>query len=150
MIENMILFVAIALTDSVSQTVSGHAIVIDAETNTRIKDAKVVVDGGVAETKTIWDGAFSVNMPFKQLWISKRGYLTRKMNYEEWTDTITLLNNLMNIDEVVVWGRRPAIQWNLNQKAHGFTSGGAKQSGIDILGLLEHLFHAKKYKRKKR
>ena len=66
MIANMILFMAMALTDSVSQTASYNAIVIDAETNVRIRDAKVVVDGGIAETKTIWDGSFSVSGPFKQ------------------------------------------------------------------------------------
>ena len=93
MVAGMILLVTMALNDTVSQTGSYHAIVIDAETNVRIRDAKIVVDGGIAETKTIWDGSFSISMPFKQLRISKKGYLIRKMNYEERTDTITLLNN---------------------------------------------------------
>lgn len=149
MIANMILFMAMTLTDSVSQTASYNAIVIDAETNTRIRDAKVVVDGGIAETKTIWDGSFSVSGPFKQLSISKMGYLTRKMNYEERTDTIFLINNCKNIDEVVVWGKRPSIQMDLKMKPNE-TIGMSQPSGMDFLAALDHIVHAKKYKRRKK
>ena len=150
MIANMILFMAFALNDTVPQTTSYKAIVVDAETHMRIKDAKVVVDGGVAETKTIWDGSFSVNVPFKQLSISQKGYLTRKMNYEERTDTIFLLNNYKNIDEVVVWGKRPTSQMNMKMTPGDAIGRVSQPSGMDFLGALDHIVHAKKYKRKKK
>lgn len=150
--SSMFLFVAMTLNDIVPQIAFHNAIVIDAKTNTQIKDAKIVVDGGVAETKTIWDGSFSINIPFKQLRISKEGYLIRKMNYEERTDTITLLNNLMNIDEVVIWGKRPTIQMDMNQIRNNAAMGVTKSSGIsiDFFETLDRFIHAKKYKMRKK
>lgn len=150
MITSIILFVAMALNDSVPQTEYYHAIVTDIETNVPIRDAKVVVDGGVEETTTKWDGTFSVSVPFKQLTFSKKGYLIRKLNYEERTDTIFLLNNLRNIDEVVVWGKRPTISMDMKHIFSRENIGGTTPSGIDFLESFEHIIHAKKYKRRKK
>lgn len=142
------------LNDSVPQTPSYHAVVIDAETHVPMRDVKIVVDSGGRDTLTNWDGTFSVTLPFRQLTISKRGYLTRKLNCDEVSDTIFLLNNLTNIDEVVVWGKNRSFSFNLGniKKDAARTGKESSPSGysFDFFQTLDRVTHRGKYKRRKK
>ena len=62
------------------------AIVVDAETKARIRDAEIMADNKVAG-KTIWDGSFHIPDSFAVMKIKKVGYLTRTLTPEEVTDT---------------------------------------------------------------
>ena len=125
------------------------AIVVDAETKARIRDAEIMADNKVAG-KTIWDGSFHIPNSFAVMKIKKVGYLTRTLTPEEVTDTIVLLNNGRAIDEVVVWGKRPSMGLRFSPpKAYcrpGVTSG----FGFDFFKTMDKIFNAKKYKRRKR
>lgn len=126
-----------------------EAVVVDAETRARIRDAEILADGRDAG-KTIWDGSFHVPDSFAVMKIKKRGYLTRILTPEEVTDTIVLLNNGRATDEVVIWGKRPKRRFSFTPPKGSDMMSGSSGMGFDFFKTLDHIFNAKKYKRRKK
>ena len=126
-----------------------NAVVVDAETRARIRDAEITTDDREAG-KTIWDGSFIVPDSFAIMKIKKRGYLTRILTPEEISDTIVLLNSGKTIDEVVIWGKRPSMGFKYSPPKGADMMGATSGMGFDFFKTLDHIFNAKKYKRRKR
>lgn len=81
-------------------------VVVNLENNTPIRDLLVYTDDG-QETKTKWDGTFSLRETFKRVDFAHPNYEKRYMLREEIKgDTIGLIPNLFALGEVVIYGHR--------------------------------------------
>lgn len=128
-----------------------RAIVVDAETRARLRDATVTIDE-TEKIKTSWDGSFVYHGKGTRIAISKRGYLQRRLDASELTDTIELINDGRFLDEVVVVGhyRRPSFSFG------AITSQAAKDVprqqgvGFDMNDMLDHIINYKKHQRRKK
>ena len=148
-------------------------VVIDMETKVPLRDVVVRWSGG-SETKTVWDGTFSLDSTLVEdtmavtLTFIKPGYLERVIplcdtirshRLSHVPDTIELLPSYNKLAEVVVWGTdlsSPAISFTLRPptkdeiaEAKGPPTGASVGIGDVMLGI-ENLINHKKRKRTKK
>lgn len=144
MLITLLYFCLIAIGDNLTER-TVHPIVVDAETMARISDVTVTVDGN-ARQQTKWDGSFTVPDTFAVITLAKRGYLQRTIYRNELTDTIKLINNGKCLDEVVVVGHYPKMQFSFQSSV---TGGGHSQGGggFDMNQLLDNIINYKRHKR---
>lgn len=84
-----------------------RGIVADMLTKTPQRDVQISLNTGHSVT-TPWDGTFVIDDSlFSSATITRSGYLVRRMNREEFSDTIFLLPSERLLGEVEVWGRKP-------------------------------------------
>lgn len=129
-------------------------IVVDMETNVPIRNVIVQYYNGKTDT-TIWDGSFVLDSIVADtchgdITLRRSGYMMRKLNYEELTDTIDLLPSFNALTEVVVYGvnKQGKFGWSF-LKPYGPQMPSKVQPGFraDISGVIDRLFS---YKRRKR
>ena len=101
-----------ALPDTTLDTIAVRQfIVVNLESNVPIRDILVYTDDG-QETKTEWDGTFSLRETFECINFAHPNYEKRQMLRADIDgDTIGLIPNLFALNEVVVYGhyRKNAI-----------------------------------------
>ena len=91
-------------------------VVINLESRVPVRDIVVYTDDG-QETRTKWDGTFSLRETFGRVDFAHPNYEKRYMLREELEgDTIGLLPNAFALNEVVVYGHRPDETVKLNVK----------------------------------
>ena len=150
MLASLILLCVVNTCDSV--ITPRKSIIVDAEMGSRIREASVVFDDTI-KVQSFWDGSVEIPDSFAVMKISHEGYLQRVMYASELTDTIRLLNNGRNLDEVVIWGNymRPHISFKYNEGKllPNPGSGGASVS-FDFFKSIDNLAHYKRNKRRKR
>jgi len=84
-----------------------RGIVADMLTKIPRRDVRISLNTGHSVT-TPWNGTFVIDDTlFSSATVTCSGYLTRKMNREEFADTVFLLPADKLLGEVVVWGRQP-------------------------------------------
>lgn len=152
MLASLILLCVINTCDSV--ITPRKSIIVDAEMGSRIREASVVFDDTI-KVQSFWDGSVEIPDSFAVMKISHEGYLQRVMYASELTDTIRLLNNGRNLDEVVIWGNymRPHISFKYNngKLLPNPGPGGIKlKVSFDFFKSIDDLAHYKRNKRRKR
>lgn len=141
-------------------------VVVDMETKAPLRDVTVRFPSGEVTT-TKWDGTFSFGATTPAdsaasdtakvtVALSKPGYLGRKMDLTQRTDTIELLPSYNKLSEVVVWGidRQHTISFSLSSPTKdeiAEIAGPSAGIGIgDVMRGIENLINHKKRKRAKK
>ena len=130
-------------------------VVVDYETNAPVGGANVVGNGLTTQADTL--GFVTVPDTCRSLIFSHVNYESRLINLSEVHDTIFLLSKLLNIKEVVIFGKAPEVEdyAELNKRFQLPKSelqlAGAQPNG-NLLGLLGYLIPKswKKSPKKKR
>ncbi|MCM1079955.1 MAG: hypothetical protein NC344_10510 [Bacteroidales bacterium] len=97
-----------AVCDSVSNTAKPDlcGIISNQLTHVPQSGACISMSNGKRVT-TAWDGRYSItDTLFTTASITKRGFLTRNLRRDEFTDTLFLIPAAHGIAEVTVWGKR--------------------------------------------
>lgn len=136
---------AFAQQQSTAQDFSANHCVkgIVADMLTRIPQREVMIYLNTNKTVTTpWDGTFCIDDSlFTSATIVRSGYVTRKMNREEFGDTIFLIPTEGLLNEVVVVGRRPdrsGLFSKINSVDAALIRNG-QQQGFNPLGLLAYI-----------
>ncbi|MDE5987303.1 MAG: hypothetical protein K2H16_08535 [Prevotella sp.] len=83
-----------------------HGVIADQLTRVPQRDVCISLSNGKS-VHTSWDGRYTINDTiFTTASITKRGFLTRHLRRDEFTDTLFLLPASRTIAEVTVWGHR--------------------------------------------
>lgn len=144
-----------ALPDTTLDTIKVRQfVVVNSESDVPVRDILVYTDDG-QETKTKWDGTFSLRETFSCVNFAHPQYEKRYMLREEMArDTIVLIPNLSALGEVVVYGRRHSWDARYNAKLSSVDAQlmQACPQGFDILALalwgLDELYFKKDRHRK--
>ena len=133
-------------------------VVIDVETLIPVDGANAVGNGFAVQADTL--GFITVPDSSHTLVFSHVNYESRIINLEEVRDTVFLISKLLNVKEVVVFGKTPQIKDYKDLKAHMLPSKtdlqlAAAQPNGNLLGLLNYIIPKKwkksaKEKRKER
>lgn len=143
---------AITLLCSLALSAQRRLIVIDVETLYPISDANVFGNGLKAQTDSL--GHIVVTDSCRSLVFSHVNYESRIINLEEVRDTVFLISKLLNVKEVVVFGKakyKDELK-DLNQqlrldKTEAQMLAANPNSGVNVLGLI-NLLIPKKWKEK--
>jgi len=129
-------------------------IVADVETRVPVGEANVLSNGLSIQTDTL--GYVTVPDSCRSLLFSHVNYESRLINLEEVRDTVFLISKLLNLKEVVVFGKTPHVEdfEELNKRMQpsirDLQLAGAKPGdGINLLGLFSYLI-PKKWKKSKK
>ncbi len=139
---------------SVAASAQRRLIVIDVETLEPIDGANVVGNNLSAQTDTL--GYITVPDASQSLLFSNVNYESRLINLKEVRDTVFLISKLLNVKEVVVFGKTPHVEEyeqlrkNINSSIADLQLSDAKPGdGINLLGLFSYLI-PKKWKKSKK
>ena len=113
-------------------------VVVNLESKTPVRDILVCTDDG-QETRTKWDGTFSLRETFGRVDFAHPGYEKRYMLRNEIDgDTIGLLPNAFALNEVIVYGHRPDHASGMNVKLSKVEAQMLQTppTGFDLLGLV--------------
>ncbi len=139
---------------SVAASAQRRLIVIDVETLEPIDGANVVGNNLSAQTDTL--GYITVPDASQSLLFSHVNYESRLINLKEVRDTVFLISKLLNVKEVVVFGKTPHVEEyeqlrkNINSSIADLQLSDAKPGdGINLLGLFSYLI-PKKWKKSKK
>ena len=91
-----------------------RCVVADIETRRPLRGVRVTTDTN-ATIETDYTGTCILPATFKSLAFASYGYMRRKMNKEELTDTVLLLPTMLN--EVVIYGKAPKPGFDLQETA---------------------------------
>ena len=125
-------------------------VVVDYETNAPVGGANVVGNGLTTQADTL--GFVTVPDTCRSLIFSHVNYESRLINLSEVHDTIFLLSKLLNIKEVVVFGKAPEVEdyAEFNKRFQlpktELQLAGAQPNGMNLFGLLGYLI-PKKWKK---
>ena len=125
-------------------------VVVNLESKAPVRDILVYTDDG-QETKTKWDGTFSLRETFGRVNFAHPNYEKRYMLREELEgDTIGLLPHAFALNEVVVYGHRPDYALGMNIKLSEVEAQLLRPvpTGFNILGLLDKIWFSKVRHRK--
>ncbi|MBR2238600.1 MAG: hypothetical protein IJ887_12155 [Prevotella sp.] len=143
-----------------STSAQRRLIVVDVETLVPVDGANVVGNSLSAQTDTL--GYIFVPDSCQSLLFSHVNYESRLINLKEVRDTVFLISKLLNVKEVVVFGKTPHVEeYEELQKRMRLSktdmqlSSAQPGDGINLLGLFNYLIpkkwkKAKKEKRKER
>lgn len=134
-----------------SASAQRRLVVIDVETLQPVGDANVVCNRLSAQTDSL--GLITVPDSCKSLLFSHVNYESRLINLKEVRDTVFLISKLLNVKEVVVFGKTPHVeeyeelQKNIQSSIRNLQLSNAKPgNGINLLGLFSYLI-PKKWKK---
>ena len=129
---------------SVAASAQRRLVVVDVETLVHVDGANVVGDNFSAQTDTL--GCVVVPDSCRSLLFSHINYESRVVKLEEVRDTVFLISKLLNLKEVVVFGKTPHVEdYSRLQKRLGLSTtdlqlAAAKSNGgINLLGLIGSL-----------
>ena len=126
-------------------------VVVDIETGVPISGVNVVSSTHQADT-TNWQGQIDIPDTCRTLLFSHVNYESRMVNVTELRDTVFLISKLLNLKEVVVFGKAPHIEDYAELNKHMQPSkldlqlAGAQPNGMNLFGLLGYLI-PKKWKK---
>ena len=112
-------------------------VVVNLESKMPVRDILVYTDDG-QESRTKWDGTFSLRETFGRVNFAHPNYEKRYMLREELEgDTIGLLPNAFALNEVVIYGHRPEYAVGMNVKLPDVEAQLLRPvpTGFNILGL---------------
>ena len=143
----------------VSASAQRRLIVVDVETSIPISGANVVGDQLNHQTDSM--GCVFVDDSCRTLVFSHVNYESRLINLCEIRDTVFLISKLLNLKEVVVFGKAPQIEdyRELNQRLRltktDLQLSAANSNGMNLFGLIGYLIpdkwkKSRKQKRKER
>lgn len=121
------------------------AVVIDMQTGLPVRDVNVYTNKNY-ETKTDWHGRFNLPYDFESITISNFDYLQRVLKRDELTDTIGIVPMAHMLEGVTIWGNRPNYAQRFHVNKDDLKLAAPHPSGMNILGLINNLFNAKKIK----
>ena len=137
-----------ALMCSLSLSAQRQLRVVDVETLVPVAGANVVMKDFAAQTDSL--GGITVSDSCKTLVFSHVNYESRLINLEEVRDTVYLISKLLNLKEVVVFGRAKRDDKLDNLKNHlGLSPTDAQllaanpSSGMNLFGLIGKLIPKK-------
>lgn len=107
----MLLLMAVFSVDSFSQR---HLVVVDVETLIPVSGANVVSREGTSVTDSL--GHVLVSDSCRSLSFSHVNYESRIINLAEVRDTVFMISKLLNIKEVVVFGKGPLEELSFDMK----------------------------------
>ena len=135
----------------VAASAQRRLVVIDVETLEPVGGANVVCNSLSAQTDTL--GYITVPDSCLSLLFSHVNYESRLINLKEVRDTVFLISKLLNVKEVVVFGKTPHAEDYSELQKHMLLSktdlqlsGAQPGSGINLLGLFSYLI-PKKWKK---
>lgn len=137
-----------------STSAQRRLIVVDMETLVPVDGANVVGNSLSAQTDTL--GYIFVPDSCQSLLFSHVNYESRLINLKEVRDTVFLISKLLNVKEVVVFGKTPHVEeYEELQKRMRLSktdmqlSSAQAGDGINLLGLFNYLI-PKKWKKTKK
>lgn len=83
-----------------------RGVIADMETGTPVRGVKIYTNTKYI-AQTDWAGRFRLDRPYSSVTIVHGKYVSLTLSKEEMRDTIRLLPRLNQLQEVVVWGKRP-------------------------------------------
>lgn len=130
-------------------------VVVDVETYVPVDGANVVCNGLSAQTDTL--GYITVPDSCQSLLFSHVNYESRLINLKDVRrDTVFLISKLLNLKEVVVFGKSPHVEDYSELQKHMLPSktdlqlaGAQPGGGINLLGLINYII-PKKWKKSKK
>ena len=134
-------------------------VIIDVETLIPVDGANVVCKDLTTQSDTL--GYVTVPDSCRSILFSHVNYESRLINVDEIRDTVFLISKLLNLKEVVVFGKKPHIDDYAELNKHMQPSkldlqlAGAQPGGMNLFGLIGYLIPKKwkksaKEKRKER
>ena len=110
-----------------------RCVVVDMETKTPLRDVVVTVSNiTVSRITTDYKGEFVMPEDADSIIIGHTGYETRHMVRDEITDTISMMRKYMAIREVIVYGKKPEIGFNLKSSLDKAVVGVPKPGGVSF------------------
>ena len=143
----MLLLMAVFSVDSFSQR---HLVVVDVETLIPVSGANVVSREGTSVTDSL--GHVLVSDSCRSLSFSHVNYESRIINTKEVRDTVYMISKLLNLKEVVVFGKGKKRDFSELQKRLGIDKvegellSGGKVS-MDLIATFNKLFVPKKWRK---
>jgi hypothetical protein len=131
----MILWAAVLPFLALETEAQKKCILIDMETKTPIKEAKILIDNHNVLT-TNYRGECQLPDSFKSLVIAMPKYERLVMYHSEISDTISLLPHYHQLKELVVYGRKPTIDFKINFSKTDAQLSQLSPSGGNLLGLI--------------
>ena len=101
-----IFLVIICLVCSLSVQAQTHGVIADMENHTPIRNVQIYSDTG-KNAMTDYAGRFNIAFIFGSLTLSHPQYLRRTVTKEMLCDTIFLLPKMTNLQEVIIYGKKP-------------------------------------------
>lgn len=134
-------------------------VIIDVETLIPVDGANVICKDLTTQSDTL--GYVTVPDSCRSILFSHVNYESRLINMDEIRDTVFLISKLLNLKEVVVFGKAPHIEDYAELNKHMQPSkldlqlAGAQSNGMNLFGLINYLIPKKwkksaKEKRKER
>lgn len=150
---------AIVLIAALSLPVFGQRrfVVVDIETGVPISGVNVVSSTHQADT-TNWQGQIDIPDTCRTLLFSHVNYESRMVNVTELRDTVFLISKLLNLKEVVVFGKgkgndelteRLKKQMRID-KTEKELAAADPSAGFNVLGLVSKLFSRRKESKKEK
>jgi hypothetical protein len=150
---------AIVLIAALSLPVFGQRrfVVVDIETGVPISGVNVVSSTHQADT-TNWQGQIDIPDTCRTLLFSHVNYESRMVNVTELRDTVFLISKLLNLKEVVVFGKgkgndelteRLRKQMRID-KTEKELAAADPSAGFNVLGLVSKLFSRRKESKKEK
>ena len=131
-------------------------VVVDVETGVPVVDANVTTEKGAGRTDSL--GYICVNDSSKTLVLTHVNYESRMVKLENLRDTVFLISKLLNLKEVIVFGkdrqekdyRELKKKMTPNVKDMQLAAAGANMNGgLNLMGLIGYLIPDKKKLSKK-
>lgn len=124
-------------------------VVVDVETLIPVAGANVVSREGAMTTDSL--GHVSVSDSCRSLSFSHVNYESRLINLNEVRDTVFLISKLLNVKEVIVFGRGKKRDYSELQRRLGLDRveaqlAAAGSPGMDLVALFNTLFVPKKWR----
>lgn len=121
-----------------------EAVVFDIETKRPIEGATVYVNPG-GSVKTDVHGRFAVEGECNSITVACQGYESLSMAKENVPDTLWMLPDGHSLDELVVYGRKPKLGFDMDKVSGKKEKRLENKSGIGGLDF----FHAVQFKKRK-
>lgn len=125
-----------------------QGVIISMETGAPIADVHIYTNNNI-QTTTNYKGEWKIPYPFTSLTFSHGHYVPLTLNASQIRDTLALLPKFNTLDEVIIWGRKPKINFDINKLIdHSFDLPNPAQ-GFDFFSLFRKKGKLSKKERQK-
>lgn len=123
------------------------AVVLDLETKRQIAGVSVYVNpNGIVKTDSV--GRFFINGEFNSVTLTRQGYESLTLSKSELPDSIWLLPNRRSLDEVVIIGHKPKINFKYKNVEMFDNLTRPRVTGLDLMSIFD--FKGKKKAKRRR
>lgn len=139
-----------ALLISTTARAQKQGVIVSMETGTPLANVHIYTNNNI-QTTTNYKGEWKIPYAFTSLTFSHGHFVPLTLNASELRDTLALLPKFNTLEEVIIWGKKPRINFDVNKLIdHSFDLPKPTQGfGFDFFSLFQKKGKLSKKERKK-